>query len=72
MHNDGRNDVDCFHRTLPRFITKRKANPKLRNAKEFTIQPRQIAIKANQKNAARSTEAASAKITATENQSPEA
>jgi len=46
-------------------MTKMKASPKLRNAKEFTIQPRQIAIKANQKNAARSTEAASAKITAT-------
>lgn len=53
-------------------MTKMKASPKLRNAKGFTIQPGQIAIKANQKNAARSTEAASAKITAAENQSPEA
>ena len=53
-------------------MTKTKASPKLRNAKEFTIQPRQIAIKANQKNAVPSTEAASVKITATENQSPEA
>ena len=53
-------------------MTKMKASPKLRNAKGFTIQPRHIAIKANQKNAVPSTEAASAKITATENQSPEA
>ena len=53
-------------------MTKMKASPKLRNAKGSTIQPRQIAIKANQKNAVPSTEAASAKITATENQSPEA
>ena len=53
-------------------MTKMKASPKLRNAKGFTIQPRQIAIKANQKNAVPSTEAASAKITATDNQSPEA
>lgn len=53
-------------------MTKMKASPKLRDAKGSTIQPRQIAIKANQKNAARSTEAASAKITATENQSSEA
>ncbi|MGO5414236.1 hypothetical protein [Slackia isoflavoniconvertens] len=52
-------------------MTKMKASPKLRNAEEFTIQPGQIAIKANQKNAVPSTEAASAKITATENQSPE-
>ena len=53
-------------------MTKMKASPKLRNAEEFTIQPGQIAIKANQKNAVPSTEAVSVKITATENQSPEA
>lgn len=51
MHNDGRNDVDCFHRTLPRFMTKMKASPKLRNAKGFTIPSEQNSSKAKKENA---------------------